>query len=158
MCLADHIWAHLSLGRPESQSQTHLLAAKRAAAVWARCFLVHFWGREVSSMTVFLRFFPEVHVMWGLGFPVRSSTQHTGETPGPVIATLWMAWWRFSRSVVSASVTPRTAACQGSVKLCVGSVEHRCTEHMRSVVGAPGLQSTGSVVMVHRLSCSLASS
>lgn len=46
MCLADYIWAHLSLGRPESQSQTHLLAAKCPAAVRARCCLVHFWGRE----------------------------------------------------------------------------------------------------------------
>lgn len=53
MCLADYIWAHLSLGRPESQSQTHLLAAKRPAAVWTRCCLVHFWGREVSCVTVF---------------------------------------------------------------------------------------------------------
>ena len=56
MCLADYIWAHLPLGRPESQSQAHLLAAQRAAAVWARCCLVHLWGREVSLMAVCLCF------------------------------------------------------------------------------------------------------
>lgn len=58
MCLADYIWAHLPLGRPESQSQTHLLAAKRPAAVRARCCLVHFWGREVSVLIAFPCFSP----------------------------------------------------------------------------------------------------
>ena len=68
----------------------------------------------------------------------------------------WTLPVQFSLSVVSDSVTPRSAVGQGSVKLWMGSMEHRCTEHTRSVVGAPGLQSTGSVVMVHGLSCSLA--
>ena len=65
----------------------------------------------------------------------------------------WTLSVQFSLSVASNSVTPRSAAGQGSVKLCVGSMEHT-----RWVVRAPGLQSTGSVVMVHGLSCSLASS
>ena len=33
-------------------------------------------------------FLPEVHVMRGLGFPVRSSVKHTGEMPGPVTVRL----------------------------------------------------------------------
>lgn len=82
MCLADYIWAHLSLGRPESQSQTHLLAAKRPAAVRTRCRLVHFWGREVSFVTVFFFFSPlflfcfvcfisQVRIVGGLGLHGR---------------------------------------------------------------------------------------
>lgn len=33
-------------------------------------------------------FLPEVHVMRGLGFPVRSRVKHNGETPGPVTVRL----------------------------------------------------------------------
>ena len=61
---------------------------------------------------------------------------------------------------MSGSVTPWTAARQGSVKPCMGSVERRVQSlwHMGSGVGAPGLQSTGLVDMMHGLSCSLVSS
>lgn len=46
MYLADNIWEYLSLGHPESQSQTHLLAIKCPPTLRAGPFLVHLWSRE----------------------------------------------------------------------------------------------------------------
>ena len=95
--------------------------------------------------------------IFGHAGPLLLHGQWAGFSLPCLLLGAWALSVLFSLSVVSDSVTPRTAACQGSVELCGGSVEHRRAEHLRSVARAPGLQSTGSVVMVHRLSCSLAS-
>lgn len=48
MYLADNSWEYLSMGHPESQSKTHLLAIKCPPTLRAGPILVHIWSGEVG--------------------------------------------------------------------------------------------------------------